>query len=97
MRTAWMLHAVTDWMGDDAFVWRFWNRFDRFNFIGDTTWVQGEVTDVRTEDGHAVADLDLRCVSQRDEVTATGGATVILPSKKSGPVRPPDFSGVRRR
>lgn len=98
MRTAWMIHAVTDWMGDDAFLWRTDNRFRRFNFIGDTTWVHGEVTEVRTEDGHRVADVELRCVDQRDEVTATGGATVILPSRDAGPVRLPGvISGVRRR
>ncbi len=97
MRTAWMIHALTDWMGDDAFLWRFWNRFTRFNFMGDTTWVRGEVTDVRVEDDRHVADLELRCVDQRDEVTATGGATVILPSRGAGPVRIPGaIEGVRR-
>lgn len=97
MRTAWMIHAITDWMGDDAFLWRFHNRFTRFNFMGDTTWVRGEVTDVRIEDGRRVADLELRCVDQREEVTATGGATVILPSREAGPVETPGvISGVRR-
>jgi acyl dehydratase len=98
MRTAWMIHAITDWMGDDAFLWRFWNRFDRFNLIGDTTWVRGEVTDLREEDGHRVADVNLSCVDQRDAVTTTGGATVILPSREAGPVvLPGAIAGVRRR
>ncbi len=92
MRTAWMIHAVTDWMGDDAFLWRFWNKLVRFNFIGDTSWVAGEVTDVRVEDGHRVADLDLRIEDQRGETTTVGGATVILPSRTHGPVRLPELT-----
>lgn len=89
MRTAWMIHAVTDWMGDDAFLWRFWNRLTRFNFIGDTSWVGGRVTDVRVEDGHRVAELDLQITDQRDETTTVGGAIVILPSRQGGPVHLP--------
>lgn len=96
MRTAWMIHAITDWMGDDGFLWRFWNRLDRFNFVGDTTWVRGEVTDVREEAGHRVADVTLRCVDQRGEQTAHGDATVILPSRERGPVRVPELTGERR-
>jgi acyl dehydratase len=97
MRTAWMIHSVTDWMGDDAFLWRFHNRFERFNLIGDTTWVRGEVTDLREEEGHRVADVDLVCVDQRDAVTTTGGATVILPSRTAGPVSlPGKIAGLRR-
>ncbi len=96
MRTGWMIHAVTDWMGDDAFLWRLWNRFTRFNFVGDTTWVSGEVVDVRVDEGRPVVELELRCVDQRGEVTTTGGAIVILPSRASGPVRLPDLTGTYR-
>ena len=96
MRTAWMIQAITDWMGDDAFLWRFWNRLDRFNFIGDTTWVQGEVTDIRTDGGHCVADVTLRCIDQRGEQTAHGDATVILPSREHGPVELPALTRRRR-
>ncbi|MEZ5170035.1 MAG: MaoC family dehydratase N-terminal domain-containing protein [Acidimicrobiia bacterium] len=96
MRTAWMIQAVTDWMGDDAFLWRFWNRLDRFNFIGDTTWVRGRVKDVREESGHRVADVALSCVDQRDETTAHGDATVILPSRDAGPVEIPNLTRDRR-
>jgi hypothetical protein len=96
MRTAWMIQAVTDWMGDDAFLWRFWNRLDRFNFLGDTTWVQGEITDVRTEGAHCLADITLRCVDQRGEQTAHGDATVILPSRERGAVELPALTKSRR-
>jgi len=96
MRTAWMIQAATDWMGDDAFLWRFWNRLDRFNFIGDTTWVQGEVTALREESGHRVCDLTLRCVDQRGEQTAHGDATVILASREHGPAELPTLTRRRR-
>ena len=96
MRAAWMIHAVTNWMGDDAFLWRFWNRFERFNFIGDTSWVEGSVLDTTRDDGHALAELELRIVDQRGEITTVGGATVVLPSRTGGPVRLPAIAGERR-
>jgi acyl dehydratase len=96
MRTAWMIHALTDWMGDDAFLARFWNRFHRFNFVGDTSWVEGHVTDVSSEDGRHRAELELRIVDQRGEVTTSGGATVLLPSRGGGPVLLPELTGERR-
>ena len=96
MRTAWMIQAVTDWMGDDAFLWRFWNRLDRFNFIGDTTWLQGEVTARRVEDGHHVVDVALRCVDQRGEQTAHGDATAVLPSRAHGPATIPELTRARQ-
>jgi len=96
LRTAWMIHAITDWMGDDAFLWRFWNRLTRFNFIGDTSWVTGEVVDVRVEEGHHVAELELRIEDQREETTTVGGAVVILPSRKTGPVVLPEMTREHR-
>jgi len=92
MRTAWMIHAITDWMGDDAFLWRFWNKLTRFNFIGDTSWVTGTVVDVVKVDDHHTAELELTITDQRDEVTTIGGAVVILPSRSDGTIQLPEMT-----
>jgi acyl dehydratase len=86
MRTSWLIHLVTNWMGDDAWLWRLDCQSRAFNFMGDTTICSGEVMAKRIEDGHHVVDLRLAGTNQRGEVTAPGTATVILPSRAAGPV-----------
>lgn len=89
MREIWMMHALTDWMGDDAWLYRLRCEHRKFNYLGDTSWVRGTVTDKRREDGHAVVDLELTLTNQVGEVTTPGVATIILPSRATGPVVPP--------
>jgi hypothetical protein len=86
MRSCWLTQLVTNWIGDDGWLWRFANKIKGFNFLGDTHWITGEVTAKRVEDGHPVVDLELRATNQRGEITAPGTATAILPSREHGPV-----------
>jgi acyl dehydratase len=86
MRSNWIAHLVTNWMGDDAWLARLSTDIRMFNFHGDTTLCTGQVTSTRVEDGRHLVDLDLRATNQRDEVTVLGSATVILPSRAHGPV-----------
>lgn len=92
MREIWMTHAITDWMGDDAWLYRMRCEHRKFNYLGDTTWVNGRISRKHRVDGHALVDLELTCTNQRGQVTTPGTATVILPSRETGPVtlpRPP--------
>ena len=97
MREAWLMHLCTDWMGDDAWLWKLDCEFRRFNFIGDTHWMRGRVTRKYLAPGDRPAvDLELEGRNQRDEVTTPGHATVLLPSREHGPVRLPDPPGGAR-
>ena len=94
MRETWLIHACTDWMGDDAWLWRLRVEFRKFNYVGDVQWVDGEVTRRYLADGGRPAvDLELRTRNQRDEVTSPATATILLPSREHGPVRLPDPPG----
>jgi acyl dehydratase len=86
MRTSWLIHLVTNWMGDDAWLWRLDCQSRAFNFMGDTTICSGEVVDKRIEGDHHCVELKLAGTNQRGEVTAPGTAIVVLPSRASGPV-----------
>ncbi|MBF9033332.1 hypothetical protein HKCCE2091_03690 [Rhodobacterales bacterium HKCCE2091] len=90
MRTNWLAHMVTNWMGDDGWLLRLRNEIRAFNFVGDTTRCRGTVTDKRVEDGRCIVELEIAAVNQRDEVTAPGSATVLLPSREHGPVVLPE-------
>ncbi len=90
MRVNWLCHLVTNWMGDDAWLWKLSCNIRRFNFLGDWHKMEGKVTAKRMEAGRPVVDLELTGTSQRGWVTCSGQATVVLASTGHGPVRLPD-------
>jgi len=94
MRETWLIHLCTDWMGDDAWLWRLDCEFRKFNWVGDTHWMRGRVTKRHIADGDRPAvDLDVWGENQRGETTTPGHATILLPSREHGPVRLPDPPG----
>ncbi|MCY3967947.1 MAG: MaoC family dehydratase N-terminal domain-containing protein [bacterium] len=86
MRTSWMMHYLTNWVGDDGFVWELADEARIFNFHGDTTWVNAKVVSKSQEDQRNMVELEIWCENQRGEVTAPGRAKVLLPSRARGPV-----------
>jgi acyl dehydratase len=94
MRETWLIHLCTDWMGDDAWLWKLDCQFRRFNYVGDTHWMRGCVTrKYLTDDGRPAVDLDISGENQRGETTTPGHATILLPSHEHGPVRLPEPPG----
>ncbi len=94
MRETWLIHLCTDWMGDDAWLWRLDCEFRKFNYVGDTQWIRGRVVRSYLADGDRPAvDIELWSENQRGEQTAPGHATILLPSREHGPVRLPDPPG----
>ena len=94
MRETWLIHLCTDWMGDDAWLWK----------------LDCEFRKLQLRRRHAVAARHASCAStsptatgppstsssrpmnQRGEVTTPGHATILLPSREHGrcacPIRP---------
>ena len=99
LRETWLCHLVTDWMGDDAWLWKFECQHRRFNFIGDTTWLTGEVVDKvrsrRRRASRSEVHIEMRCTNQRGVVTSPGKAVVLLPSREHGDVVLPAAAGER--
>jgi acyl dehydratase len=91
MRWAWLLHYCTNWCGDDGWVFRVRGEFRKFNYMGDTTWITGRVTDVRVdaELGPAV-DIEVTGTNQRGQQNINGSATLLVASRSHGAVRLPD-------
>ena len=81
MRANWLAHLVTNWMGDEGWLWKLGLQTRAFNFMGDVTICSGEVTGKRIEDGRHLVELTLQSVNQRGENTAPGTAVVILPTR----------------
>jgi hypothetical protein len=94
MRETWLIHLCTDWMGDDAWLWKLDCEFRLFNYVGDTHWMRGRVVRTYVADGVGPAvDLDVWGENQRGEITCPGHATVLLPSRVYGPVALPSPPG----
>jgi len=94
MRETWLIHLCTDWMGDDAWLWKLDCEFRRFNYVGDTHWMRGRVTRTYLAAGERPAvDLEIWGENQRGEVTTPGHASILVPSREQGAVRLPDIPG----
>ena len=78
-RVSWIVHALTNWAGDDGFVRSIEAKLVKFNVTGDTTWCRGKVTGKATEHGEPLVRLEVWGENQRGEVTVTGEARVRLP------------------
>jgi acyl dehydratase len=94
MRETWLIHLCTDWMGDDAWLWKLDCEFRRFNYVGDTQWLRGRVVrKYLAAGGRPAVDVELAMTNQRDELTTPGHATMLLPSREREPVRLPEPPG----
>lgn len=88
LREFWLYHAISDWMGDDAFVVRMKDEIRKFNYLGDLQTISGTVTKKYQQDGMSLVDVEVSAVNQRKEVTAIAEATVSLPTEDRACVLP---------
>jgi acyl dehydratase len=94
MRETWLIHLCTDWMGDDAWLWKLDCQFRRFNYVGDTHWMRGRIVGkAQGDDGQTAVVLEVWGENQRGETTTPGHATILLPSREHGEVRLPEPPG----
>ena len=80
-RHSWMVQAITDWMGDDAFLESNNLEYRAFNYYGDVQTFTGEVTRKFVEGGLHKVEVAVRGTSQRGVVTIPGSAIVVLPTR----------------
>ncbi len=81
----------TNWMGDDAFLWKMSGDLRAFNQMGDITTFEGKVVKKYIEEEKYCVDIEAWAKNQRDEWSMPPHiSTVILPSKEHGPVKYPD-------
>ncbi|MDB5420509.1 MAG: acyl dehydratase [Brevundimonas sp.] len=84
MRENYVYHYLTDWAGDDAFVTRQYDEIRKFNYVGDTQIITGEVVAKREEDGLFLIDVKIAMANQRGEETVRAEGTIALPSRTGG-------------
>ena len=90
-RMSWLCNLLTNWMGDEGFLWRMKGELRSFNMVGDTTFYNGEIVRKYRENQNCCIDIKAWATNQRgDSSMAPAVSTVILPSRNSGPVAYPE-------
>ena len=85
-RIAWAQHMLCNWMGDHGFLHKLNVTVRAPNLVGNTTWWHGTVEAKREIGAVKLVDLKVKAINQREEHSASGTATVALPSRADGPV-----------
>jgi acyl dehydratase len=84
-RNCWLLHLLTNWIGDDGWIKRCYAEYRKFVYLSDAVYVRGKVTKKYfDENGEACVDVETSAINQRGEDTMPGHATLILPSREKG-------------
>jgi acyl dehydratase len=96
-RGGWGTQLITNWAGDDGWVAEVDVRFRGINFLGDTLWIRGAVTDTwRGASGTGYVECSIESVNQRGDDVMPGRAVVALPSRSRPlPAFPVDWEADR--
>jgi acyl dehydratase len=80
-RTSWMSHHLTNWMGDAGFLRYLSAEIRRHNPVGDTLYMNGEVTRIFQESGEHYVEITQTAVNQDGELSVRAKGVVRLPSR----------------
>ncbi|MDB5446584.1 MAG: Acyl dehydratase [Phenylobacterium sp.] len=81
IREAALTNLITNWMGDDAWLWKMSCEHRKFVYTGDTYWVKGRVTDKALTDKGGEVRLEVWVENQWGTMVTPGQATVLLPTR----------------
>jgi acyl dehydratase len=82
-RVSWMSHLMTNWIGDDGWLYKLNAKIVRHNPVGDTLYISGKVTRKYQQDSQGYVECGLLATNQDDESSCEAQATVILPFKNA--------------
>ncbi|MBI1885892.1 MAG: hypothetical protein HYS09_06230 [Chloroflexi bacterium] len=77
-----LVRVVTDWMGDEGFLRKFYFEMRRQHRPGDVMACKGRVADKYVQDARHFVECEVWAENEREGVTTPGRAWVILPSRE---------------
>ena len=72
---------LTDWIGDEGWLYKLRMEMRRMNRLGDTMVLKGKVAEKYVKDAEHYVDLEVWAENEREGITTPTKATVTLPSK----------------
>jgi hypothetical protein len=90
MRLMMLCHYLSNYAGDDGWVFRYRYELRNFNYVGDTTWITGTVKEARVDpELGPLVELEVIGTNQRGQQNITATATLLVASRVHGPVKLP--------
>jgi acyl dehydratase len=89
LRETFLTNILTNWMGDDGWLWKLSCQHRKFVYMGDTYWVKGRVTKKVQTEGRNEVHLDVWVENHSGAVVTPGSAVVLLPTRE----RPVELPG----
>jgi hypothetical protein len=89
MRSNWMVHLVTNWIGDNAWIWKISASVRKFNYLGDMHLISGIVREL--DRPLNTVTIDVWGENQRGERTCDGRFVVVLSPSAGGHAIVPDY------
>jgi len=83
LRETFLTNIITNWMGDDGWLWKLNCQHRKFVYTGDTYWVKGKVREKRQAAGRNEVHLDVWVENQWGTVVTPGDAVVLLPTRQT--------------
>jgi acyl dehydratase len=80
-RCSWMTHHLTNWMGDSGFLRKIEVKIRRHNPVGDSLFIDGEVTRKFQEEDASYVEVTQRAVQQDGELSVIATGIIRLPSR----------------
>jgi hypothetical protein len=80
-RCSWLMHHLTNWMGDDGILRRASCKIRRHNPEGDTLFISGKVTRHFVEDGRYLVEIAQEARNQDGELSVLGSGVIELPRR----------------
>jgi hypothetical protein len=81
-RCSWLIHHLTNWMGDDGFLHRHQCKIRHHNVVGDWILITGKVTGKGYDaDGRAFVEVEQAAHNQHGDLSAVGTGTIWLPAR----------------
>ncbi|MGE4243476.1 FAS1-like dehydratase domain-containing protein [Ramlibacter sp.] len=83
LRETFLTNIVTNWMGDDGWLWKMTCQHRKFVYTNDTYWIKGKVTDKVQAEGRNEVHLDIWVENQWGVNVSPGSAVVLLPTREA--------------
>jgi acyl dehydratase len=80
-RCSWLIHHLTNWMGDDGFLRQASCKIRRHNPEGDLLFINGQVVRRFEQDGRQLVEIEQSAHNQDGELSVLGMGVVELPSR----------------
>jgi acyl dehydratase len=81
-RCSWLIHQLSNWMGDSGFLRSAHCKIRRHNPEGDILFLKAKVVRTWTEEGRNLVELEQSAHNQDGELSVLGGGVVELPARR---------------